>query len=200
MMEKLMPQNIEAEEAVLGSALIDPELMQMLRWLQPADFYRDAHRTIWQAMQTLARRRMPPDEITLCDALQREGKLEDVGGWASIASLINRVPTSAHAEYYAAIIARMAIARRAIHAAGQIAALAYNDLNLDTPEFRRKCLDLILKATQDHGRSRAEPLSDVLRALQEETYNRLEGDLEAHLLLPGFPERTGCWWASSGAI
>jgi replicative DNA helicase len=188
MMEKLMPQNIEAEEAVLGSALIDPEIVQVLRWLQPSDFYRDAHRQMWQAMQTLARRRTPPDEITLCDALQREGKLEDVGGACYISNLVNSVPTSAHAEYYAAIIARMAIARRAVHAAGQIAALAYNELNLDTLEFRRKCMDLILKATQDHSRSRAAPLSDILRALQEETYNRMEGDLEAHLLLPGFHE------------
>ena len=64
---------------MLGSALIDPEVLQTLRWLQPTDFYRDAHRTIWLAMQTLSRRRVPPDEITLCDALQREEKLEDVG-------------------------------------------------------------------------------------------------------------------------
>ena len=70
----------------------------------------------------------------------------------------------------------------------QIAALAYNELTLDTPEFRRTCMDLILKATQDHSRSRAVPLSDILHALQEETYNRMEGDLEAHLLLPGFHE------------
>ena len=139
-------------------------------------------------MQTLSRRRVPPDEITLCDALQREEKLEDVGGRLYIASLINHVPTSAYAEYYAAIIARMAIARRAVHAAGQIAALAYNELTLDTPEFRRTCMDLVLKATQDHSRSRAVPLSDILHALQEETYNRMEGDLEAHLLLPGFQE------------
>ena len=102
-MEKLLPQNIEAEEAVLGSALIDPEIIQTLRWLQPTDFYRDAHRTIWQAMQTLSRRRVPPDEITLCDALQREEHLEDVGGRLYIATLINHVPTSAYAEYYAAI-------------------------------------------------------------------------------------------------
>ncbi len=188
MMEKLMPQNLEAEEAVLGSTIIDPEMARTLRWLQPSDFYRDIHRTIWQAVQKLGRKGIPADIITICDELQRDGTLEDVGGMTYISSLVNAVPTSANAEYYAAIVSRMAVARRAIHAAGQIAALAYNDLSLDTLEFRRKCMDLVLKATMDTSRARAVPLSDVLHALQEETYARMEGDLEAHLLLPGFHE------------
>lgn len=188
MTEKLLPQNLEAEEGVLGSAIIDPEVINVLRWLQPRDFYRDAHRKIWTAMQALARKGTPPDTITLCDELKREGCLEDVGGATYISQLALSTITSAHAEHYAAIVARMAVARRVFHVAGEIVALAYNELDIDTRTLRRKCIDLILKATNDTSMSRAIPLADVLNLLQEETYKRLDGDLEAHLLLSGFAE------------
>jgi replicative DNA helicase len=111
-----------------------------------------------------------------------------VGGAAYISSLVNAVPTSANAEYYAQIVARLAIARRAVHAAGQIAALAYNEQAIDALELRRKCMDLILKATQDNSRERGVRLSLVLDQLLKETYDRIDGDLGAHLLLPGFSE------------
>src|SRR5258706_4604517 len=79
--EKLLPQNVEAEAGVLGSLLIDPEaVVQVAEFLRPDDFYRDAHRTIFQAVLELYESGEPADLITLTDALQLRGKLEAIGG------------------------------------------------------------------------------------------------------------------------
>ena len=128
MTEKLLPLSIEAEESVLGSLIIDPEaIAQVEDVLRPDDFYRDAHKTLYQSMLTLSARHEPADFVTLCDELERIGKLSLVGGASAIASLMNGVPTSANAVYYARIVAQKALYRRLIHAAGQIAALAYEE-------------------------------------------------------------------------
>ncbi len=128
MMEKLLPLNIEAEESVLGSLIIDPEaIAQVEDVLRPADFYRDAHKTLYQSILTLSTRHEPADFVTLCDELERTGGLAGAGGASAIASLMNAVPTSANAVYYARIVAQKALYRRLIHAAGKIAALAYEE-------------------------------------------------------------------------
>lgn len=183
-MEKLLPQNIEAEQGVLGSAIIDREIAFKLRWLQVDDFYRDAHKTIWRVIQHLVRQHAVVDELTLCEALQQEGSLEDVGGRPYVNTLVMSVVTSAHADAYATIVAEKAIARRIVHAGGQIAALPYNES--DPLEWRRKALNLIVQATNQRGVDRARPLSLVLQELMEETERRAKGDLAEHLLLTGF--------------
>jgi replicative DNA helicase len=160
-MEKLLPQNIEAEEGVLGSIIIDPEaVVQVADFLQPDDFYRDAHRAIFQAVLDLYHEQGPADLITLCDELQRRGRLEEIGGQAFIATLVNAVPTSANVEYYARIVQRTSIMRRLIHAAGQIAALAYNEA--DATEALSKAEQLIFAVSQRYGRSDFEDLSALL--------------------------------------
>ena len=125
MIERMLPQNIDAEIGLLGSIIIDPEVIDLVEYLSPKDFYRDAHRTMYEAVLSLRKLGEPADFITLVDELERIGKLETVGGADYITSLINQVPTSGNAEYYARIIERTAISRRLIHVAGQIAALAY---------------------------------------------------------------------------
>ena len=122
-MERQFPHNIEAECGALGSLLIDPEAVSLIAdRLRPEDFYRDAHRTIYEAIITLYERNAPADFITLCDLLEQRGLLETVGGASYLTSLINHVPTSGNLEYYAHIVAQKAGFRRLIHAAGQIAA------------------------------------------------------------------------------
>jgi replicative DNA helicase len=128
MEEKYLPQSMEAKEGVLGSLIIDPEAMgRVADFLAPEDFYRNAHRTLYAMILNLWERREPADYITLCDALEREGKLEDVGGAGSITFLINGVPTSGNIEYYGHIVAQKALYRRLIHVAGKIAAIAYEE-------------------------------------------------------------------------
>ncbi len=79
--EKLLPQNVEAEAGVLGSLLIDPDAMaQIADFLRPEDFYREAHRVIYQAISDLYETSTPADLITLTDELQRRGALDEVGG------------------------------------------------------------------------------------------------------------------------
>jgi replicative DNA helicase len=160
--EKLLPQNVEAEAGVLGSLLIDPDAtVQVADFLKPDDFYREAHRAIYQAMIDLYENRAPADLITLTDELARRGKLEDIGGLSYVSSLANQVPTSANVEYYARIVERTAILRRLIHAAGQIAAVAYNEpeatVALDQAE------KLIFNVSQRSMRADLEPIRDTLR-------------------------------------
>ncbi len=128
MAEKLPPQNIEAEEAVLGSILIDRDaIVKVAPFLKPEDFYRDKNGWIFAAVLDLYNRHEPADFVTLCDDLERSGKLDDVGGREYITSLLNAVPTAVHAEYYGRIVERCATLRRLINAAGRIAAIAYQD-------------------------------------------------------------------------
>ena len=159
--EKLLPQNIEAECGVLGSIIIDPEaIVQVSDFLHADDFYRDAHNTIYEVILQLYEEHEPADFITICDELERRNKLEEVGGASYITSLINQVPTSGNVEFYARIVERTAILRRLIHAAGQIAAIAYEegdaDIALDKAE------QLIFNISQRHARSDFTHMREVL--------------------------------------
>ena len=124
----MAPHNTEAEEAVLGSLLIDPDaIFKVASFLSPEDFYRERNGWIYDAIRDLHNRREPADFVTLCNELERRGQLEEVGGAAHITSLINAVPTAIHAEHYGHIVERTAILRRLISAAGQIAGIAYEE-------------------------------------------------------------------------
>jgi replicative DNA helicase len=130
--EKLAPQNMDAEAALLGSLLIDPDALMVIRHIVTSEmFYREAHRCIFQAMLDLARDGAPADLITLTDELSRRGRLEEIGGLSYVSSLANHVPTSANAEYYAEIVRRTWVHRELIRYAGQVAAVAYNDPEAD---------------------------------------------------------------------
>jgi replicative DNA helicase len=125
MIERQLPQNVEAEQGVLGSILIDLECYDLVAdSLKTDDFYRNAHQTIYAAMINLTARRIKPDFITLCDELDQTNKIEDAGGADYITSLINAVPTSGNIEYYAGIVVRSAECRRLIRYAGQVVAWA----------------------------------------------------------------------------
>ena len=102
MQEKVIPQNIEAEQAVLGAMLIsDNAVEEILEKLQQDDFYRQAHRVIFGAMTSLHARKQPVDMVTLIDELRKTGKLDDVGGVSYVTLLANTVPTAANAGSHA---------------------------------------------------------------------------------------------------
>ncbi len=181
-MEKLLPQNIEAECGALGSIIIDPEaIVQVSDFLHADDFYRDAHRTIYEVILQLYEEHEPADFITICDELERRNKLEEVGGASYITSLINQVPTSGNVEFYARIVERTAILRRLIHAAGQIAAIAYEegdaDIALDKAE------QLIFNISQRHARSDFAHMRDILA----EYMNKLDQLHERRGTIVGVP-------------
>ncbi|MBV9691926.1 MAG: replicative DNA helicase [Ktedonobacteraceae bacterium] len=169
-MEKLLPQSIEAECGVLGSIIIDPEAVVLVAdFLQPEDFYRDAHRTVYEVILQLYEQHEPADFITICDELERLSKLEQVGGASYITSLINQVPTSGNVEYYGRIVERTAILRRLIHAAGEIAATAYEEGDADVA--LNKAEQLIFSIGQRHSgsdfSSLRELLSDYMQKLDQ---------------------------------
>lgn len=128
--DKAIPANFEAEEAVLGALLIDTEAVARVdSFLKPTDFYREANGLIYSARLDLHERREPGDFVTLVDELARRGHLERVGGPAYLTSLINAVPTAVHVEHYAHIVERCGIMRRLIEAAGHIAGIGYDNPN-----------------------------------------------------------------------
>src|SRR5260370_4928959 len=102
--EKLLPQNIEAECGVLGSIIIDPEaIVQVSDFLHPDDFYRDAHRTIYEVILQLYEEHEPADFITICAELERRNQLEELGGASYITSPVNQGTTSGNVEFYGRI-------------------------------------------------------------------------------------------------
>src|SRR5579885_2423583 len=144
-MEKVLPHNIEAEQGVLGSIILDPEsVAQVIDFLAPTDFYRDAHRTIYATIMYLYSQHEPADFITLCDMLERTGSLENVGGPSYISSLLNEVPTSGHIAHYGHIVERTSILRQLIHAAGQIAALAYEQ-GVEAQDALRRAEEIVFR-------------------------------------------------------
>ncbi len=122
---RIIPANPEAEEAVLGSLLIDPDaIMKVASFLRADDFYRERNGWIYQAILDLHEHRQPADFVTVVDELERRDLLQQVGGASYITSLISEAYTSVNVENYARIVERTATLRRLISAASQIAALA----------------------------------------------------------------------------
>jgi replicative DNA helicase len=168
--DRLPPQNVEAEQSVLGSLLIDPDaILRVSSFLRPEDFYREAHLRIYRAILSLHERRMAADFVTVMDELDRTEQSQLVGGPAYLTSLINMVPTSIHVEHYARIVERTAMMRRLIQAAGDIAALAYEERG-ETDEVIDQAERILFDVSQRRITRALIPISDVIR----EYYDRIE--------------------------
>jgi replicative DNA helicase len=124
--ERIPPQNIEAERSTLGSMFLEKEAIDKgVELLQPEDFYREAHRIIFEAVIALHQHSEPVDIITVSDELKRRNLLDKIGGIPYLTSLANAVPTAAHVEYYAKIVAEKALLRGIINTATEIVRLGY---------------------------------------------------------------------------
>ena len=124
--ERLPPHDLEAEEAVIGSLLIDGEaVVQVASFLKSEDFYQERHRWCYEGCLALYHRPEAINQVTLAHELAFQGRLEELGGTAYLSHLVAMVPTSLHIEYYAQIVNRTATMRRLIQAAGDIAAIGY---------------------------------------------------------------------------
>lgn len=132
---KIPPQNVDAEMSLLGAVLIDEEtLADITEHVKPHDFYDKRHAVIFDAMMRLYEKNKPVDLLTLTDELKRKKELDDIGGSAYLTELTNYVPTAAHAESYAEIVAQKAVRRRLIKASGEISELSYDE-NSSTQEL-----------------------------------------------------------------
>jgi len=161
--ERLPPHNLEAEEAVLGSLLLDPTcIVQIASFLHVGDFYREKHNWIYEADLALYDRHDVIDVVTLCDELERRGRLEEVGGPAYITSLLDAVPTAVHVEHYARIVERCAILRRLINAGSEIVRLGYQE-DADVAEALDKAQELVFKVAERRLSRDFVSLRDALR-------------------------------------
>jgi replicative DNA helicase len=125
---KVPPQNVDAEMSLLGAVLIDEEVLaDISEHVKPRDFYDKRHAVVYDGMMRLYEKNKPVDLLTLTDELKRKGELDEIGGSAYLTELTNYVPTAAHAESYAEIVAQKAVRRRLIKASGEISELGYDE-------------------------------------------------------------------------
>src|SRR5262245_28944235 len=123
---RIPPHNLEAERAVLGSILLEREsLPRALELLRPPDFYKEGHRKIFEAMISLFDRSEPVDHLTLSDELKRRGEMEEVGGVAALAAMIDEASTAAHLGAYAGIVRKRALLRELIRVATEVIGMSY---------------------------------------------------------------------------
>jgi len=168
--DKTNPHNIEAEEAVLGALLIDPEaLFRVASFLRPDDFFVQKNGWIYQAILTLHERREPVDFVTLCNELEAQDRLDDAGGAAYIAQLIEGVPTAIHVEAYGHIVEETSVRRRLIRAAGDIAQLAYREQQ-EIGEVMDQAEQALFGISQRRIVRDLAPIQDVIR----QYYDRIE--------------------------
>ena len=177
--DRTPPQNIEAEQAVLGAVFLEPEsLTPASEMLRPEDFYRAAHQKIFEMMLALSNKGEPIDLVTVTAELADQNLLEEVGGVSYLADLANAVPTAANVEYYARIIEEKSILRRLIRTATTIATDGYtreDDVEGLLNESERK----ILEVSQRKNTKGFQNIKDVLVAAYDkiETLHNRKGDI-----------------------
>jgi replicative DNA helicase len=165
-----IPYSQEAEQALIGAALIDPEVISRIE-IPLESFYIHRHRWIWEAMQELVRRSITPDFVTLTDELNTRGQLGEIGGPAYLTGLISETPSSLRADDYAALISDKARRRKMIETATELARAAYDsEGKLDDAVIR--AIGALTNATRTKGAAR--PLAEYIQDLELDVAERVE--------------------------
>lgn len=181
--DRTLPHNLEAEKCVLGAILIDnPSFNQAAEVIDAQDFFRDAHRRIFEKMVGLSERSQPIDPVTLKDELVRTGELDEVGGPAYVASLTDGVPRSANVEYYARIVKEKATLRKLISSATEVLARAY-DAEEDADDLLDEAERSIFQIAEHRLRTGFVPLSQLVNS----GYELIEKLQEHKGLVTGVP-------------
>ena len=163
MQEKLVPQNIEAEQNVLSAILIENKSITTVAGiLKPEDFYRISHQLIYRAMLDLYAKHTPIDMVTVTDALKTENKLEDVGGVSYITLLANVAPTAANIKYHARIVAQKAALRKMVESGTAIAAMGYEGNGDNIRQLIDEAEKSLLRLTYRRSAPDCVPIHDIL--------------------------------------
>jgi len=169
-LEKLPPQNIEAEQSVLGCLMLDKNaIIKVADILSPGDFYRQVHNTIFEAMIDLFNKGEPIDVLSVTNRLEEKGALDEIGGPGYLATLVNLVPTAAHVLHYAKIVHRKKVLRDLIEAAQDISQLGFaeeKEIEYILDEAEQKIFGISQKSI-------SQEFLPVKNAL-EEAYERIE--------------------------
>lgn len=185
---RIPPHNLEAEASVLGSVLLDSEVLDRLEGTLSAEaFYKEGHRKIWLAMEHLRARNEPIDLVTLSDELRTRGELDEVGGLSYLVGLSETTPTAAYADYYARIVAEKWTLRRLINAAGEAMRMAYEEAGslediLDSAG--RKVLEVSLQG----GRTEFQSMRDLVHETFEHIQMLYENQGQTEGIRCGFRE------------
>jgi replicative DNA helicase len=173
-LERVPPQNLEAEQGVLGSMLLDRDaIARAVEGLRADDFYRDSHRVIFQAMVELFERGEPVDLITITNRLAGTGKLDDVGGPTYLASLPNAVPTAANVDFYASIVLEKSMLRALISAGTHIAAMGYDGAD-DVEAMIDRAEKLVFGIAQRRNVQDFEAIKEILKQSFEKIDRRYQ--------------------------
>ncbi|PYG89099.1 replicative DNA helicase [Ruminiclostridium sufflavum DSM 19573] len=171
---RIPPQSIEAEQSVLGSMLIDKEVVPVvMEILKPEDFYRPDHREIYNVIIELFDRAQPIDLITVSERLKTHGKLELVGGLEYLSNIAIEVPTTANVRHYSKIVEEKAILRRLIKASSDIVDLGFNaseEVSFIIDKAEQSVFDILQKRSSQGFVPIKEVLVDAFNKL-EDLYN-----------------------------
>jgi replicative DNA helicase len=171
---RVPPQNLEAEQSVLGGVLIDNQTFhRIIDTISPDDFYRPANGKIFGAMCELASKSEPIDVVTLSSKLKQIGAYEEVGGASYLAELLEKVPTAIHSEYHAKLVSEQAIKRRLVSTCNEI-----GNRGLDPTETTEELLDFaekeIFGLTSSKQKRSMAPIRDIVRGAFVELEQRFE--------------------------
>ncbi len=170
-MLKMMPQSIDAEEAVIGAILVNPmSLGRIVEFLKPESFYKPAHKIIYEAVLELFRKNEPIDIVTVSEHLRNKEELEAAGGRAYINDLALNVVTTANIEFYAKIIQEKEIKRALINAGSEIVTMAYE--NEETDNVLDNAQKLIFNIAAQKDTSDLVPIQDLVVASYEQIEDR----------------------------
>ncbi len=184
--DRVPPHSLEAEVSVLGAALLSRNAAaEVVEVLKPGDFYRTAHRVVFEGIQELMHRGEPIDAVTLLDWLARNGRLDEVGGAGSVHELTAAVPTAANAAHYARIVREKSLLRAVIDAGTEIAQLGY-----ESPDDATTVVDqaegIVYEIAQTGAKNDYAQLKDLLNESFEQIEKLAENRSEVTGLPTGF--------------
>lgn len=161
-LSKVPPQSLEAEQSVLGALMLEPEAgSSVFEILQPDDFYRDNHRLIFVAIRDLSERGDPVDLVSVAETLRQSGRLEQVGGIATISQMARSVPSAVNVDYYARIVAEKSLLRQLIRTAGKIADKGYEP-GEEATSLLEEAEKMIMDLSQRQIKDGFEPIRNIL--------------------------------------
>ncbi len=182
-LEKLPPQNIEAEQSLLGSLLIDKDaIIKIADIVNAQDFYHDKHGIIFEAIIELYSKREPIDLLTLSNRLEEKEKLEEIGGRSYLVSLSNMVPTASHVLNYGEIVQKKATLRSLIKSASDIVKMGYDEEE-EVSSILDKAESNLFAVSQGHQKEVFVPITSILN----ETFERIDNIHKDKSKLRGVP-------------
>ena len=167
---RIPPHSVESEQSILGSIILDKDaIITVAETVNPSDFYKEAHKIIYESMLSLNSNNEPIDLITLIEELRKEGHLDNIGGISYLTSLSTIVPTTSNVKYYANIVKEKSVMRQLIKASNEIINLGY-DASTDVQEILNKAEKSIFDISQEKSGDDIQPINAVL----QDTFDMIE--------------------------